>query len=227
MAAIIIEPIQGEGGFVVPPDEYLREVRKVADEIGALLIADEVQTGFGRTGTWFCYEQSGVAPYIVVIAKGIASGFPLSAIVSRSEYFDKCKPGTMGGTYGGNAVACAASMAGIDVIRDEGMIENAARQGEKIRAFFAGLQKQYANIGDVRGKGLMNAIEIVEPGTRTPDAAATVAFRNACIKRKVLTLTCGVYDDVVRFLPPLNIPDDAVAHAMTVWEEAAKEAFAG
>ena len=169
---------------------------------------------------------SSVTADIVTVAKGIASGFPLSAIVTRSEYFDKCKPGTMGGTYGGNAVACAASMAGIDAIRDEGMMENATKQGEKLRGFFTKLQETYPAIGEVRGLGLMDAIEIVKPGTKEPDAAAAAAFKNACIERKVLTLLCGMYDNVVRFLPPLNIPDDAMDHAMGVWEEAAKVAFA-
>ena len=227
VASILVEPIQGEGGFIVPPAEFMQELRKIADEIGALLIMDEIQAGFGRTGKWFCMEHYGVTADIVTLAKGIASGFTLSAVVAKSEYFDKCKPGSLGGTYGGNAVACAASMASIDAIRDEGMMENAARQGEKIRAFFTKLQEKYANIGEVRGKGLMSAIEIVKPGTKEPDAAATNKFKAACIERKVLTLTCGMFDNVVRFLPPLNIPDDAVEFAMGVWEEAAKAAFAG
>ena len=225
VASILIEPIQGEGGFIVPPAEFMREVRKIADEIGALLIIDEIQAGFGRTGKWFCMEHYGVTADIVTIAKGIASGFPLSAIVSKSEYFDKCKPGTMGGTYGGNAVACAASIAGIDAIRDEGMMENAAKQGEKLRAFFTDLQQKYPNIGDVRGMGLMDAIEIVKPGTKEPDPAATAAFKNACIERKVLTLVCGMFDNCVRFLPALNIEDAAMDYAMGVWEEAAQVAF--
>jgi len=225
VASIIIEPIQGEGGFIVPPMDYFKEVRKVADEIGALLIIDEIQAGFGRTGKWFCHEHYGVEADIITVAKGIASGFPLSAIVTKSEYFDKCKPGTMGGTYGGNAVACAACAAGIDVIRDEGMIDNAAKQGEKLRTYFKGLQGKYPNIGEVRGMGLMDAIEIVKPGTKEPDAATTAKFKNACISRKVLTLVCGMYDNCVRFLPPLNIDDAAMDFAMGVWEEAAKEAF--
>jgi len=226
VASILIEPIQGEGGFIVPPAEFVQEVRKIADEIGALLIMDEIQAGMGRTGKWFCMEHYGVTADIVTVAKGIASGFPLSAVVSKSEYFDKCKPGTMGGTYGGNAVACAASMASIDAILEDGMMENATKQGAKIRAFFTKLQETYPNIGDVRGIGLMDAIEIVRPGTKEADAAAAVAFKNACIERKVLTLLCGMYDNCVRFLPPLNIPDDAVDFAMGVWEEAAKAAFA-
>ncbi len=171
VACIIAEPIQGEGGFIVPKPEFFRELRKIADEIGACLIIDEIQAGLGRTGKWFCHEHYGITADIVTMAKGIASGFPLSAIISRKENFDKFKPGTMGGTYGGNAVACAAGMATIDAIREEGMIENAARQGEKIRAFLTEKQAQYPSIGDVRGKGLMDAIEIVKPGTKEPAPA--------------------------------------------------------
>lgn len=225
VASIIIEPIQGEGGFIVPPAEFMKEVRAIATEIGALLIIDEIQAGFGRTGKWFCHEHYGVEADIVTVAKGIASGFPLSAIVTKSEYFDKCKRGTLGGTYGGNAVACAAAGATIDAIRDEGMIANAAKQGEKLRGFFTKLQETYACIGEVRGKGLMDAIEIVKPGTKDPDPAATKAFFAAVNKRKVLILTCGMYDNVVRFLPALNISDDELDHAFNVFDEAAKEAW--
>jgi len=227
VASIIIEPIQGEGGFIVPPDEYFKEVRKVADEIGALLIIDEIQAGFGRTGTWFCHEHYDVTADIVIVAKGLASGFPLSAIASKSEYFDKCKPGTMGGTYGGNAVACAAAIATIDAIREEEMAANAERQGEKLRGFFAKMAETYPQIGEVRGKGLMDAIEIVKPGTREPDPAATKAFAAEVVKRQVLILTCGMYDNVARFLPPLNISDDEMDHAFNVFEDAAKAAWGG
>jgi 4-aminobutyrate aminotransferase len=225
VASIIIEPLQGEGGFIVPPAEYLPEVRKVADEIGALLIIDEIQAGFGRTGTWFCQEHFGVKADIVTAAKGIASGFPLAAIISKSEYFNRCKPGTMGGTYGGNAVACAAASATIDAIVEDGMLANATRQGEKLRGFFSDLQKSYPQIGEVRGMGLMNAIEVVKPGTKDPDPAATKAFLAAVLKRKVLILTCGMFDNVARTLPPLNISDDEVGFACDVFAEAAKEAW--
>jgi len=225
VASIIIEPIQGEGGFVVPPQEYLKEVRKVADEIGALLIIDEIQAGFGRTGKWFCHEHFDVQADIITVAKGLASGFPLSGVVSKSEYFDKCKPGTMGGTYGGNAVSCAAASATIEAIREEGMLENATKQGEKLRAFFKKLQETYPQIGDVRGMGLMNAIETVKPGSKEPDPAATKAFAGEVVKRQVLILTCGMYDNVARFLPPINISDDELDHAFNVFEDAAKAAW--
>jgi len=222
VAAILIEPIQGEGGFIVPPDQYLPEVRALATEIGALLVVDEIQTGFGRTGRWMGHEHSGIEADVVALAKGIASGFTLSAVVSRSEYFNKCKPGSMGGTYGGNAVACAASMATIDVIRDEDLLGNAERQGDRLRGFLRGLQEQYPAIGEVRGKGLMNAIEMVKPGTREPDPAATKAFAAECTARRLLNLTCGIHDNVNRFLPPLSISDAEMDHAFEVLEEAAK-----
>ena len=225
VAAIMLEPIQGEAGFIVPPASFLREVRAIADDIGALLVVDEIQTGFGRTGAWFCHEQQGVRADIVVIAKGLASGFPLSAVVSRSAYFDKCKPGSMGGTYGGNAVSCAAAIATIDVIRDEAMVENGARQGAKIRDFFARLSERYACIGEVRGMGLMNAIELVKPGTTEPDPVATKAFSAALNKRHLLALTCGMFDNVARFLPPLNISDEELGYAFGIFEDAADEAW--
>jgi len=222
VAAIVIEPLQGEGGFIVPPARYMQEVRALATDIGALLVVDEIQAGFGRTGKWMGHEHWGIEADVVTLAKGIASGFPLSAVVTRAEYFDVCKPGSMGGTYGGNAVACAASMATIDVMRDEDLLGNAARQGEKMRAFFRGLREQYPAIGDVRGLGLMNAIEVVKPGTKEPDPAGTKAFHAELIARHVLTLTCGMYDNVNRFLPPLNISDDELDHAFEAFEAAAK-----
>jgi 4-aminobutyrate aminotransferase len=225
VAAIIVEPIQGEGGFIVPTTEFMEELRAIADEIGACLIIDEIQAGFGRTGKWFCHEHYGVEADIVTIAKGVASGFPLSGIVTKSEYFDKCKPGTMGGTYGGNAVACAASIATIDAINEEGMIANAAKQGEKLRGFFTKMQETYPCIGEVRGMGLMNAIEIVKPGTKEPDAAATKSFFAAVNNRKVLILTCSMFDNLAPMLPALNISDDEMDFAFEVFTDAAKEAW--
>ena len=133
VAGIIVEPIQGEGGFIVPTKEFMHELRAIADEIGAMLIIDEIQAGMGRTGKWFCHEHYGVKPDIITIAKGIASGYPLGAVAARKELWDKCLPGSMGGTYGGNAVACAAGVATIDAMRDEGMLANATRRGEKLR----------------------------------------------------------------------------------------------
>jgi len=226
VAAIIVEPIQGEGGFVIPTAEFMQGLRAIADEIGACLIIDEIQAGMGRTGKWFCFEHYGVKPDIMTIAKGIASGYPLSAIAAPKALWDKCVPGSMGGTYGGNAVSCAAGVATIDAMRDEGMLENAARQGEKLMKFFLEKQKQYPAIGDVRGKGLMFAIECVQPGGKEPNAAAAKAFIAECIKRKVIVMGASRFGNCVRFLPAININDADLDHALGVFDEAAKAAFA-
>jgi 4-aminobutyrate aminotransferase len=226
VAAIIVEPIQGEGGFIVPTAEFFQELRKIADEIGAYLIIDEIQAGMGRTGKWFCHEHYGVEADIVTIAKAIASGFPLAAIVSSKEIWDKVNPGSMGGTFGGNAVSCAAGVATIDAMRDEGMLDNAARQGEKLTKYWLDKQAQYPCIGDVRGKGLMFAIETVKPGTRTPDAAPAKAFIAECNKRNVILMGAGTFANCVRFLPALNVSDADLDFAFGVFDEAAKVAFA-
>ncbi len=226
VAAIIVEPIQGEGGFIVPTREFMQGLRAIADEIGACLIVDEIQAGFGRTGTWFCHTQYDVTPDIITVAKGIASGYPLGAVAAPKALWDKCLPGSMGGTYGGNAVACAAGVATIEAMREDGMLENATRQGKKLRAFFTDLQAQYPCIGEVRGKGLMNAIECVQPGTKDADAAPAKAFIAECSKRKLILMGAGSLGNCVRFLPPLNVSDEEMDLAFGIFSEAAKVAFA-
>jgi 4-aminobutyrate aminotransferase-like enzyme len=201
-------------------------LRAIADEIGALLIIDEIQAGMGRTGTWFAHEHFGVKPDIITVAKGVASGYPLSVIAARKELWDKCLPGSMGGTYGGNAVACAAAVATIDAMKADGMLDNAARQGEKLMKFFLEKQKQYPAIGEVRGKGLMMAIECVQPGGKEPNAAAAKAFIGECVKRNLIVMGAGAFGNCVRFLPAININDADLDHAMGVFTEAAKVAFA-
>ena len=226
VAAIIVEPIQGEGGFIVPTAEFMLELRAIADEIGAMLILDEIQAGMGRTGTWFCQEHYGVKPDIMTIAKGIASGYPLGAVAAPKDLWDKCLPGSLGGTYGGNAVACAAGVATIDAMRDEGMLENATRQGDKLTTFFEDLQATYPCIGEVRGKGLMLAIECVQPGTKDAEAAKAKAFIAECSQRKLILMGAGSLGNCVRFLPPLNISDADMDVAMGIFAAAAKVAFA-
>ena len=226
VAAIIVEPIQGEGGFIVPTREFMQELRVIADEIGACLIIDEIQAGMGRTGKWFCHEHYGVKPDIVTIAKGIASGYPLGAIVAPKALWDKCLPGSMGGTYGGNAVACAAGVATIAAMNEDGMLANAARQGEKLLKFWQDQQAQYPAIGEARGKGLMLAIECVQPGTKEPNAAVAKAFMAECQKHKVILMGACSMGNGVRFLPPLNISDAEMDIAMSVFDEAAKVVFA-
>ena len=226
VAAIIVEPIQGEGGFIVPTKEFMQELRAIADEIGACLIIDEIQAGMGRTGTWFCNEHYGVKPDIMTIAKGIASGYPLGAVAAHKDLWDKCLPGSMGGTYGGNAVACAAGVATIDAMRDEGMLANATTQGAKLMKFFQDKQAEYPCIGEVRGKGLMLAIECVQPGTKEADAAKAKAFIAECSRQKLILMGAGSLGNCVRFLPPLNIPDADVDVALGIFDAAAKVAFA-
>jgi len=210
----------------VPTAEFMLELRAIADEIGAMLILDEIQAGMGRTGTWFCQEHYGVKPDIMTIAKGIASGYPLGAVAAPKDLWDKCLPGSMGGTYGGNAVACAAGVATIDAMRDEGMLENATRQGDKLKTFFEDLQATYPCIGEVRGKGLMLAIECVQPGTKDAEAAKAKAFIAECSQRKLILMGAGSLGNCVRFLPPLNISDADMDVAMGIFAAAAKVAFA-
>ena len=226
VAAIIVEPIQGEGGFIVPTAEFMRELRVIADEIGCLLIIDEIQAGMGRTGKWFCHEHYGVKPDILTFAKGIASGYPLSGIAARKELWDKCMPGSMGGTFGGNAVACAAAIATIDAMKEDGSLANAARQGEKLVKYFEAKQADYPCIGEVRGKGLMAAIELVQPGTKEPNAAAAKAFIAECNKQRLILMGAGVFGNCVRFLPQLNVSDADMDVAFGIFDAAAKVAFA-
>jgi len=226
VACIIVEPIQGEGGFVVPTPEFMQELRTIADEIGACLVIDEIQAGMGRTGAWFCHEHYGVKPDIMTVAKGIASGYPLGAIAAPKALWDKCLPGSMGGTYGGNAVACAAGVATIAAMKEDGMLANATRQGEKLLKFWKEKEAQYAVIGEARGKGLMLAIECVQPGTKEPNAAAAKAFIAECQKHKVILMGACSQGNGVRFLPPLNISDAEMDLAIGIFDEAAKVAFA-
>ena len=221
VACIIAEPLQGEGGFVVPTAEFMQGLRAIADEIGAMLIIDEIQAGMGRTGKWFCHEHYGVKPDIMTSAKGLGSGYPIAAIMARSELWDKCMPGSMGGTYGGNAVGCAAGVATIEAMKEDGMLENAARQGDKLKAYLEKLQKDYPVIGDVRGKGLMMACELVVPGTKEPNPAAAKAFISECIKRRLIIMGAGSFGNCFRLLPALNLTDEDAETAMAIFDEVA------
>jgi 4-aminobutyrate aminotransferase len=226
VAAILVEPIQGEGGFIVPTAEFMKELRAIADEIGAMLIIDEIQAGMGRTGKWFCHEHYGVKPDIMTIAKGIASGYPLGAIAANHALWDKCLPGSMGGTYGGNAVACAAGVATIAAMKEDGMLANATKQGEKLLKFWKEKEAQYPVIGEARGKGLMLAIECVQPGTKEPNAAVAKAFIAECQKHNVILMGACSQGNGVRFLPALSISDADMDYAIGVFDEAAKAVFA-
>ncbi|WP_405133455.1 4-aminobutyrate--2-oxoglutarate transaminase [Nocardia sp. NBC_01388] len=216
VAAVIIEPIQGEGGFIVPAPGFLPALAEWARANGVVFIADEVQTGFARTGDWFACDHEGVVPDIITMAKGIAGGMPLSAITGRADLLDAVHAGGLGGTYGGNPVACAAALAAIEAIRDHDLPARARHIGEVALARFDELAQRVPAIGDVRGRGAMLALEFVRPGTTEPDAAFTAAVAARCLEQGVITLTCGTFGNVIRLLPPLVISDDLLDEALTV-----------
>ncbi|MFH8249112.1 4-aminobutyrate--2-oxoglutarate transaminase [Microbacterium sp. B2969] len=207
LAAVIIEPIQGEGGFIVPADGFLNAVVDWCRANNVVFIADEIQTGFARTGAMFASERFGIVPDVITTAKGIAGGLPLAAVTGRAEIMDASHSGGLGGTYGGNPIACAAALAAIEVYETEGLVERANEIGEILTTRLRELQASDPRVGDVRGHGAMIAAEFVDPETGEPDAALTGAIAKACIADGVIVLTCGTYGNVIRFLPPLTIPD--------------------
>ncbi|MER7798570.1 4-aminobutyrate--2-oxoglutarate transaminase [Microbacterium sp. NPDC096154] len=216
VAAVIIEPIQGEGGFIVPADGFLPALAEWCRAHGVVFIADEVQTGFGRTGAMFASERFGIVPDLITTAKGIAAGLPLAAVTGRAEIMDASHAGGLGGTYGGNPIACAAALAAIDAYETENLVERADQIGTIIRDRFTAVQQDDARVGDVRGHGAMMAVEFVDPATGAPDAALTAAIAKASIAQGVIVLTCGTYGNVIRFLPPLAIGDDLLNEALDV-----------
>jgi len=216
-AAVLIEPVLGEGGYVVPPPGFLEGVRKICDEHGILLIADEVQSGFGRTGRWFAYEHFGVQPDIMVIAKGVASGLPLAGVIARMDLMERWVPGSEGGTYGGNALACAAAAATIRVLREEGLVENAQDRGVQLMSGLRHLQEQYPRIGDVRGLGLMVGVEFTDEQGQ-PDKSTAKALQNACLEERLLLLTCGTWDNTIRFIPPLVATSEQINDGLARFE---------
>lgn len=218
-AAIVVEPVLGEGGYVPAPVEFLRRLNALCFEHNILLVLDEVQSGFGRTGKFFCFEHAGIEPDIVVMAKGLGSGMPISAIGARAELMSQWKPGTHGGTYGGgNAVAAAAAAATIQVLRDEKLPENAAVMGARLMDGLRDLQAEYPVIGDVRGRGLMVGTEFTVDGH--PAAAVASKVQQECIRRNLLLLTCGTYGNVIRWIPPLVVDAAQVDDALGVFAEA-------
>jgi len=230
-AAIIVEPVLGEGGYVPAPAAFLRGLREICDQNNILLIVDEVQCGFGRTGKYFYIENSGVKPDIMIVAKGLANGFPLSGVISRTELTDKLKPGSMGGTYAGNAVACAAAIAVADVMKEEKILDNVnARSKELFEFLNKQRQKQTSHIVDIRGQGLMVAVEFSSPLYSVHDpvlnhsAPKNLASRVAkrCIEKGLLLLTTSVYE-VIRFIPPLNISQSDLKKGCDVFAQALDE----
>jgi 4-aminobutyrate aminotransferase/(S)-3-amino-2-methylpropionate transaminase len=220
IAAIIIEPIQGEGGFIVPADGFLPRIAEWAKEQGIVFVADEVQSGFCRTGEWFAVNHEGVVPDILTLAKGIAGGMPLSGIVGRAELLDAVHPGGLGGTYGGNPVAVAAALAAVDYMAEQDLAGRAREIEERFYARLRPLQAEVPAIGDLRGRGAMLAIEFVKAGGKEPDADLTKKIATDCLAQGVVILTCGTYGNVVRLLPPLVIGDELLDDALDVLEAA-------
>ncbi|MFC5831020.1 4-aminobutyrate--2-oxoglutarate transaminase [Nonomuraea insulae] len=223
VAAVVIEPIAGEGGFIVPARGFLPRIAEFCRANGIVFVADEVQTGFARTGTLFACEDEGVVPDIITTAKGIAGGLPLAAITGRAEIMDKVHAGGLGGTYGGNPVACEAALGVLETIEAEDLVAKARRIGEIMLPRLEALKERFGVIGDVRGRGAMIAIELVEPGTKEPNPAAVAEIVKRCHAEGLLVLTAGTYGNVLRFLPPLVIPEHLLEEGLGILEKAIAE----
>ena len=219
-AAVLIEPIQGEGGFIVPPAGFLKRVSDWCTEHGSVFIADEIQTGFCRTGDWFACDYEGVTPDLITTAKGIAGGLPLAGVTGRADIMQSVHGGGLGGTYGGNPVACAAALGSIATMREENLVEAARRIEATMKPRLQSIADKFDIVGDVRGRGAMLAVELVEPGSKAPNAAATAAIAAACHREGLVTLTAGTYGNVLRFLPPLVIGGDLLAEGLDILEAA-------
>ncbi len=222
-AAVVIEPVLGEGGYVVPPRRFMQELRELCSHYGILLVADEVQSGFGRTGRWFALEHFDVQPDILVMAKGIASGLPLSGLAAPAELMKKWITGSHGGTYGGNAVACAAAVATIQTLRDEKLIENSEKMGGVLMAGLRRLQEDHPEIGDVRGLGLMIASEFTSPAGE-PWTERAKAVAKAALDQGLMLMTCGSYDNTIRWIPPLIAGETHIKEALGLFEQALNRA---
>ncbi|MFJ5217692.1 4-aminobutyrate--2-oxoglutarate transaminase [Streptomyces sp. NPDC088354] len=220
VAAIVIEPIQGEGGFIEPAKGFLPKIVEFARENGIVFVADEIQTGFCRTGQWFACEDEGIVPDLITTAKGIAGGLPLAAVTGRAEIMDAAHSGGLGGTYGGNPVACAAALGAIETMKELDLNARARRIGEIMLGRLRGMQEKFEVIGEVRGRGAMIAVELVEPGSKNPNPAATAALAKACHAEGLVVLTCGTYGNVLRFLPPLVIGEDLLNEGLDIIESA-------
>ncbi|GAA3006693.1 4-aminobutyrate--2-oxoglutarate transaminase [Kitasatospora sp. NPDC006786] len=220
VAAIIIEPIQGEGGFIEPAKGFLPAIVEFAKANGIVFVADEIQTGFCRTGQWFACEDEGIVPDLITTAKGIAGGLPLSALTGRAEIMDAAQTGGLGGTYGGNPVACAAALGAIETMKELDLNGKAQRIGEIMLGRLRAMQEKYEIIGEVRGRGAMIAVELVLPGGKEPNAAATAAIAKACHAEGLVVLTAGTYGNVLRFLPPLVMPEHLLTEGLDILEGA-------
>jgi 4-aminobutyrate aminotransferase/(S)-3-amino-2-methylpropionate transaminase len=220
VAAVIIEPIQGEGGFVVPPDGFLPQLAQYCRDHGILFVADEIQTGFCRTGDWFACDHEEVVPDLITTAKGIAGGMPLAAVTGRAEVMDSVHSGGLGGTYGGNPVACAGALGAMETMAAEDLAGRARRIGDVMLPRLRKLADTYPVIADVRGRGAMIAIELAEAGSLEPAPAVAGQVARACHAAGLVVLTCGTFGNVLRFLPPLVIGEDLLEEGMSILEDA-------
>jgi len=219
-AALIIEPITGEGGFITPPPEYFARLRKICSDHGIVFIADEIQSGIGRTGKMFAMEHWGVTPDLVTVAKSLAGGMPLSAVVGKAEIMESAQAGGLGGTYGGNPISCRAALAVLEVFEDENLLERAVSLGEKLKSRFDSIRNEFEIIGDVRGKGPMLALELVKDRkTKTPASAEAKALVKYCYEHGLIILNCGTYGNVIRTLMPLVITDDQMETGVSILKD--------
>ncbi len=219
VAAVVAEPVQGEGGFIVPPPGYFQELVKICRDNGILFIADEIQSGMGRTGKMFAIEHWGVEPDLIIVAKSLAAGMPLAAVVGRAEIMDAVHAWGLGGTYGGNPVACAAGLAVLEVFEEENMLEKSVVLGEKLKARFETWQKQFDIIGEIRGLGAMLGLELVKGEKREPAADEAKQLTGFCLEKGLMVLACGTYGNVIRVLAPFVITDEQLEKGLGIMEE--------
>jgi 4-aminobutyrate aminotransferase/(S)-3-amino-2-methylpropionate transaminase len=221
VAAIIIEPVQGDGGFLPAPPKFLKALREITERHGIVLIMDEIQTGFGRTGKLFAFEHAGIQPDLVTVAKSLAGGLPLSGVVGRAHIMDAPKPGGLGGTYGGNPLACAAALAVLNAFEKDGLLERSDRLGQQLAAGLRELARKHSIIGDVRGLGFMQAIELVtDRKSKTPDPDRAQRVIDNARERGLLIIKCGVHRNVIRFLAPLVVSEESLAEALAIMDAA-------
>jgi 4-aminobutyrate aminotransferase len=226
VAAIVIEPVQGEGGFYVTPKGFMKRLREICDQHGILLIVDEVQTGFARTGTMLAIEQYGIEPDMVTMAKSLAGGFPLAAVTGKASIMDAPNPGGLGGTYGGNPLGIAAAHAVLDVIEEEGLCERADRLGARLKQRLEGLRADVPEISDIRGPGFMNAVEFKDTASGAPNPGFANRVREIALSKGLILLTCGIHANVIRFLSPITIQDEVFSEALDILEASIREARA-
>lgn len=224
VAAIVIEPVQGEGGFYVTPRGFMRQLRDICDRHGILLIVDEVQTGFARTGSMLAIEQYDIEPDLVTMAKSLAGGFPLAAVTGKARVMDAPSPGGLGGTYGGNPIGIAAAHAVLDVIEEEGLCDRANRLGSRLKQRLEGLRAEVPEISDVRGPGFMNAVEFRDMASGSPNPGFANRVREIALSNGLILLTCGIHANVIRFLSPITIQDEVFSEALDILEASIREA---